>query len=93
VNREPVLTTGGIVGLLLAGWAVLVAQGLTEMVRPEARDALNAFVALLVPVFAALVARQLVTPVDSPSLPEGTAVTLPNGAGGRVVIEEAPDGA
>jgi hypothetical protein len=35
VNREPVLTAGGIAGLLLAGWQMLVAQGFTEMLRPD----------------------------------------------------------
>jgi hypothetical protein len=91
MNREPVLTAGGIAGLLLAGWQVLVAQGLTEALRPEARDSLNAFAALLVPVVAALVARQLVTPVDSPQLAEGTPVTLPGGDAGRVVLDASTD--
>ena len=61
-----------IAGLILAGWNVLVAQGLLEGLRPDAQDALGAFVNLLVPIVAAIIAAMFVTPTGAPALPIGT---------------------
>jgi hypothetical protein len=36
MRRQPVITAGTIAGLILAGWDVLVAQGLLEALRPHA---------------------------------------------------------
>ena len=80
MNRQPVITAGTIAGIILAGWQVLVAQGMLEVLRPDAQDALNAFVNLLVPIVAAVIASRFVTPTASPSLGEGQSVKLPDGA-------------
>lgn len=74
IGNQPVLTAGAIAGLILAGWAVVVAQGALSALTPEAQDALNAFVALLVPIIAAIFAARLVTPTAAPVLPPGTIV-------------------
>lgn len=74
IGTYPVITIGTLTGLLLAAWDVLVKQGLLEGLRPEAADALTAFVALFVPIIAALIASRFVTPVSSPNLEPGTQV-------------------
>jgi hypothetical protein len=74
IGTFPVLTAGTIAGLLLAAWQVVVAQGALSALTPEARDALNAFISLLLPIVAAFVAQSFTTPVASPVLPIGTVV-------------------
>ena len=88
MTRQPVLTAGAIAGLILAGWQVLVAQGMLGFLTGEAQDALNAFVNLLVPIMAALVAAHFVTPVASPQLPIGTIVNAHSDAPTGVVIRD-----
>jgi hypothetical protein len=55
--RQLVITAGTIAGLILAGWHVLVAQGLLEGLRPDAQDALGAFVNPLVPIVSSAEGR------------------------------------
>jgi hypothetical protein len=74
IGTQPVLTAGTVAGLILAAWQVVVAQGVLGGLTPEAQDALNAFVSLLVPIIAALFAARLSTPTSSPILPVGTIV-------------------
>lgn len=89
MNRQPVLTAGTIAGLILAGWQVLVAQGMLTFLTPEAQDALNAFVNLLVPIIAAIVASRFVTPVAEPNLPVGTQVNEHSDAPTSTVVPNA----
>jgi hypothetical protein len=77
ISAQPVLTAGTIAGLVLAAWNVVVAQ-----------DALAAFVNLLVPIVAALLAARLVTPISAPNLPIGTVVNERSDAPTGVVTPE-----
>ena len=86
MTSQPVLTAGTIAGLILAGWQVVVAQGMLGGLTPEAHDALNVFVSLLVPIIAAVLASRLVTPMASPSLPIGTVVNETNAEPTGVVV-------
>ena len=86
MTSQPVITAGTIAGLILAGWAVLVNQGMTSGLTSEAQDSLNIFVGLLVPIIAAILASRLVTPTASPSLPIGTVVNETNAEPTGVVV-------
>ena len=77
-TRQPVITAGTIAGLVLAGWQVLVDQGITDDLNASAAASLTVFMGLLVPIVAAIVAARLVTPVASPSLPIGTVINAEN---------------
>jgi hypothetical protein len=82
---QPVVTAGSIAGLILAAWQVLVAQNVFSFLEPAAQDALGAFVALLVPIIAAVIASRYVTPLASPNLPIGTTVNANSAAPTGVV--------
>jgi hypothetical protein len=88
ISAQPVLTAGTIAGLVLAAWNVVVAQGALGGLTPEAQDALAAFVNLLVPIVAALLAARLVTPISAPNLPIGTVVNERSDAPTGVVTPE-----
>jgi hypothetical protein len=92
MGRQPVITAGTVAGLILAGWNVLVAQGLLDGLRPDAQDALGAFVNLLVPIVAAIVAAMFVTPTGSPELPIGTVVNERTTARPTGVVVAREDG-
>ena len=81
--RQPVITAGTIAGLILAGWNVLVAQGLLEGLRPDAQDALGAFVNLFVPIVAAIVRPPSSRPPGHPSCPSGRSSTSTPGTPDR----------
>lgn len=83
--NQPVITAGAIAGLILAGWDIIVKQGMLEFLRPDAQNATSIFVNLLVPIVAAVIAARFVTPVSAPSLALGTLVTTPQGEPDGVV--------
>lgn len=87
MNNQPVITAGTIAGLIGAFYAILVAQGMFEFLRPDAQTALHAFVALLVPIIAAVIASRMVTPTANPALPIGTRVNTTNDEPTGVVVE------
>ena len=74
MTNQPVITAGTIAGLIGAAYSVIVAQGMFEFLRPDAQTALHAFVALAVPIIAAVLASRLVTTTAHPSLPVGTKI-------------------
>lgn len=88
---QPVITAGTIAGIILAGWQVLVAQGMFGGLTPEAQDALNAFVSLVVPIVAAILAARLVTTTASPNLDIGTVVNANSTAQTGIVVPK-PEG-
>jgi hypothetical protein len=88
VSIGPVVTYGTIAGILVAIWNMLVLNGLLNGLQEgAARDSVTVVVNLIIPVVAALIARQFVTPVADPNLPIGTVVNRndPNQPTAKVV--------
>ncbi len=72
VQTLPVISFATIAGLLSAGWFVLVENEVFAFMADLA--SLNAFVYLLIPIFAAWIAQRFTTSLASPNLPVGTIV-------------------
>ena len=62
MNREPVITAASVASVVSALVGLLVAFGL--QLTKDQIAALMAFVGVVAPIVAAVVARQHVTPVD-----------------------------
>ena len=82
-GRQPAFWIGLILSIVVAVLSALTKDGLiSEAVAGKVTDAANALAQLatiLAPVSAGLLIRTQVTPVASPALPVGTAVTTPTG--------------
>ena len=87
--NQPVITAGAIVGLILAGWDIVVKQGVLEFLRPDAADSVSVFVNLLVPIVAAVIAARMVTTLARPNLPIGTIVNEHSDAPTGVVVRDS----
>ncbi len=74
LQRQPVITAATIAGLILAGWQVLVDQGILSALTEAAQTSLGVFVALAVPIISGVIAALFVTTTASPNLPVGTVV-------------------
>lgn len=73
LSREPVLTAGTIVALLVAGIQLLTVFGVP--INPDQQAAIVAFVSALLVVVGALWARSKVTPIGpNPHVPTGQLV-------------------
>ena len=88
MTRQPVIAAGTIAALVLAAWNVVLKQGLLEAMRPEAQVALDAFINLLVPIVAAIIAARFVTPVASPNLRIGTVVNEHSDSPTGIVVRD-----
>lgn len=79
LNREPVMTVGGIVGAIMATLAVLVSLGVIKL-EPEQMSAIEtalvAVASLLFPLVGAWIARGQVTPVNDPRTAAGKPAQL-----------------
>ncbi len=90
MDREPIilgLAPAIVTGLITALANVLHAFNILDITQAQI-DALNAAAIAIMLVLGALgawYARSKATPVDSPALPEGKAVTLPDGTPATVV--------
>jgi len=81
-GRQPAFWVGLIVTLVAGALSTLVGEGvISDALAGDINDGLAAIaqlVILLSPLIAGLLIRPQVTPVVSPALPAGTAVTVTN---------------
>lgn len=82
-GRQPILWVGIVASLVVTVVTQLSGPGIIDTTHP-AQTAINV-ITILGPIISAFIGRYFVTPVASPVLSAGTAVTTPAGDAASVV--------